>query len=192
MRLTKKELKEKYYPEWNDTRHDIVRVCYGDDPLIVWDNNEYTRYSKLSDTLANIEAINAYMYTQYGSYNIYRTLIGEICISNSALKEVLCGNIHIGRGGQGYDITLNMMYGNIGLTIMKHGILNSVGFRTKDGIHSVRLLKNTKELKREQILSILNVDLSDYGLSIHKFMEACRKVYYSYPDNYILENCFGS
>ena len=188
MRLTKEQLKHKYYPQWNEDGGDIVKICYGDDPLIVWDEREYTRYSKLSHTLANIEAVKAYIYTQYGSYNMYRTLLGEICISNSALKEVLCGDIHI----NGYNITLNMMYGLVSLTITKAGILNVIGFRTRDGIHSARLRKNTKELKKEQILKVLDSDISDYGNSIHKFMDVCRSVYERYPENFILEGCFGT
>lgn len=59
MRLTRNELIERY-PIWNEARHDIVKVFYGDIPLIEWNKAEYERYSQLEGTLANIEAVEAY------------------------------------------------------------------------------------------------------------------------------------
>jgi hypothetical protein len=190
MRLTKEELKEKYYPEWNDSKHDIVKVCYGDEPLITWDDDKYSQYKELSGTLSNIEAIPAYIYTQYDKFSIYTPLIGEIYISDNILNEVLCGNILVNHT---WNISLNLMYGLVSLTITKNSGSNFVGFRTKDGICSPMLAKHTKAMSENIIYSVFNhKSLQDYGIGVQKFMEACRKVYYSYPDNYILENCFGS
>ena len=40
MRLSNEELKQRYVSNWNDERHDIGRVMYGDDPLIVYDEKD--------------------------------------------------------------------------------------------------------------------------------------------------------
>ena len=93
MRLSNEELKQRYVSDWNDERHDIGRVMYGDDPLIVYDEREYTRYQELTGTLGNLECANAYIYSQNGKYNLYRTLIGEIYIAEDS--RVWCGNINI-------------------------------------------------------------------------------------------------
>ena len=82
MRLSRNELLEMF-PSWNEERHDIVKVFYGDIPLIEWNRAEYEKYSQLEGTLANIEAVEAYIWTQNGDYSIYRTLIGEIKIGAS-------------------------------------------------------------------------------------------------------------
>ena len=55
MRMTREELKEKWFPSWNESRHDIVAVNYGDEPLIRYNQEEYEKYQKLTGTLANLE-----------------------------------------------------------------------------------------------------------------------------------------
>ena len=41
MRLSNTELKEKYCTFWNDAKHDIGEVQYGDTPLIHYDEKKY-------------------------------------------------------------------------------------------------------------------------------------------------------
>ena len=80
MRMTREELKEKWFTSWNDSLHDIVAVQYGDEPLIKYTQNEYEKFQKLTGTLANIEAVAAYIYSQNGNYDEYRTLVGSVTL----------------------------------------------------------------------------------------------------------------
>lgn len=189
MRLTRNELLEMF-PSWNEERHDIVRVFYGDIPLIEWNGAEYERYSKLEGTLANIEAVEAYIWILNGDYNIYRTLIGEIKIGASG--EVLCGDLSVNYGGMVYSIYLNLMYGLRALSIFRNsGAKNISCFSNVDGIRSPSTKANTKELDKDMIEKILNINLSDYGESVRKFIEAVKILYEEDPTNHILEKCWG-
>ena len=87
MRQTREELLQQF-PSWNENRHDIVKVNYGDEPLIIYKENEYQEYQTLTGTMANIMCSYAYMYSQNGEYNVYRTLIGETYIKPDGLSLV--------------------------------------------------------------------------------------------------------
>ena len=188
MRLSNTELKEKYCTFWNDAKHDIGEVYYGDTPLIHYDEKEYEHFHTLTGTMANICAVKAYVYSQNGTYDLYRTLIGEVSISENG--TVLHGNINVKYCGKIYDIILNEMYGLHSLTILR--LENKVkGFCNKDGQGSQSNKFNTEELNDETILKVLNVDLSDYGESIHKFIKACKDLYDKDNTNYIMDKCFN-
>ena len=103
----------------NDAKHDIGEVQYGDTPLIHYDEKEYEHFHTLTGTMANLEAVKAYIYSQNGTYDLYRTLIGEVYISENG--TVLCGDISVKYRGKTYDIMLNEMYGLHSLTILRLG-----------------------------------------------------------------------
>lgn len=188
MRLSNTELKEKYCTFWNEAKHDIGEVYYGDIPSIHYDEKEYEYFHTLTGTLANIETVKAYIYSQNGTYDLYRTLIGEVYISENG--TVLHGDINVKYYGKTYNIILNEMYGLHSLTILRLG--NKVkGFCNKDGQGSSANKHRTEELDDETILKVLNVDLSDYGESIHKFIKACKDLYNKDNRNYIMDNCFN-
>lgn len=187
MRLTKSELKEKF-PLWNDEKHDIVKVLYGEAPLIHYDETEYKKYQELTGTMANIECRKAYIYSQNGTYDIYTTLIGDVGISENV--NVLYGDINVKYKGKVVSITLNKMYGLEALTILRIG-QKVKGWCNKDGIGSPTNKRNTEEFSDEEIEKILNTDLSDYGESVHKFMKECVKLYKKDNKNYIKEKCFN-
>lgn len=190
MRLSRNELIERY-PSWNEAKHDIVKVFYGDIPLIEWDKAEYEKYSQLEGTLANIEAGEAYIWTQNGDYSIYRTLIGNIKIGASG--AVLCGDLQVKYGGKVYSIYLNLMYGLKSLSIFRNsGAENFTGFSNADGLSSPCIKSHTKELDRDLIEKVLKVDLSDYGESVRKFMEAVTALYDKDKANHIMEKCFSA
>ena len=175
MRLTRDELIERY-PSWNEEKHDIAKVFYGDIPLIEWNKAEYEKYSQLEGTLANIEAVEAYIWTQNGDYSIYRTLIGEIKIGSSG--AVLCGDLQVKYGGKVYSIYLNLVYGLKSLSIFRNsGSDNLTGFSNADGLSSPCIKAHTKELDTDLIEKVLKTDLSDYGESVRKFMEAVVALY---------------
>lgn len=188
MRLSNAELKEKYCTFWNDEKHDIGEVYYGDTPLIHYDEKEYEYFHTLTGTMANICAVEAYVYFQNGTYDLYRTLIGEVSISENG--TVLCGDISVKYYGKTYDIILNEMYGLHSLTILRLGD-KVKGFCNRDGQGSPANKYRTEELDDKTILKVLNVDLSDYGESIHKFIKACKDLYNKDNTNYIMDKCFN-
>lgn len=188
MRLTREELLNKY-PSWNENKHDIVKVFYGDIPLVVYDEKQYEWFKTLTGTLANIEAVDAYIYTQNGNYNKYSTLIGDVYINEEG--KVLSGSVQVKHHGLIYNIFLNVMYGRCSFSIMGHTSGNTKGFSNKDGLLSPSIKSHTKELNNETIEKILNTPLKDYGESIQKFMEAAREIYEQDKTNYIMEKCFN-
>lgn len=189
MRLTRNELLERY-PSWNEVKHDIVKTFYGDIPLIEWNKEEYEKYSQLEGTLANIEAVEAYIWTQNGDYSIYRTLIGEIKIGASGI--VLCGDLQVKYEEKVYSIYLNLMYGLKALSIFRNNrSKNLIGFSNTDGLSSPCIKSNTKELDRDLIEKVLKVDPSDYGESVRKFMDAVIDLYNKDKVNHIMEKCFS-
>lgn len=189
MRLSNTKLKEKYCTFWNDEKHDIGEVYYEDTPLIHYDEKEYEYFHTLTGTLANIESVNAYVYSQNGIYDLYNTLIGEVYISENG--TVLHGNINVKYRGKVYTIILHEMYGLHGLTILR--LSSKVkGFCNRDGQGSPTSKYRTEELDNETILKVLNVDLSDYGESIHKFIKACKDLYNKDSTHYIMDKCFSA
>lgn len=188
MRMSRDELIEKY-PCWNEERHDIVRVMYGDDPLILWNEEYYKRWSTYTGTASNIEAVNAYMWSQNGDYNIYRTLVGEIYITTEG--RVLGGSINVKYRGVTYTLSLNLMYGFRSLDILKLSGEKVRGFSNVGGLGSPSNSLRTEELNKETTEKILfDLDLSDYGESVKKFMEMCGVVYTEDSVNHILEKTF--
>lgn len=188
IRLTKDELLDKF-PSWNTNRHDIVKVFYGEIPLIEWNKSEYNKYIRLRDrTMVNIETVNAYIWTQNGDYSIYRTLLGDIMIRASG--KVICGDLRVKCGGKAYNIFLNLMYGLRSLSIFRlNGTEFFIGFRNTDGMKSSHIKAHTKELEPELIEKVLSADISDYGESVKKFMMTAKALYESDKTNKIM--CFA-
>ena len=188
MRKTRLELLADV-PCWNEQKHDIVKVSYGDEPLIHWDNEKHECFAKLVGTLSNINAVDAYIHAVNGDYYIYDTLIGKSYIKEDG--TVLCGNVNVAYRGKRYSIYLNKMYGLNGLTITRidaDGMI--VGFSNIDGQGSSTSRNHTKEADSEIIEKIINNQMEDYGVGIQKLMEAIRKTYYSNTQNHIMEQCF--
>lgn len=186
MRMTREELKEKYFPSWNDARNDIVAVNYGDEPLIKYRQQQYEEYQKLTGTLANIECVSAYIYSQNGNYDEYRTLVGNVYIAEDG--RVLAGDVNVKHRGKTYNIILNKMYGWNKLDILRIGS-EVVGFSNKEGQGSPS--RYTKKMGKDLIERILNDKMEDYGVGIQKFMEDARELYNKDTTNYIMEKRFG-
>ena len=186
MRLTREELKRQYFPNWNDSRHDIVAVNYGDEPLIRYNQQKYEEYQKLTSSLANIETVSAYIYSQNGNYDEYRTLAGNVYIAEDG--RVLGGSVNVKYNGQTVSVSLNLMYGLQALTILQ---LTKIvqGFSNKDGNGSSS--RYTEEMKPEKIEKILNNPMCDYGIAIQKFLEAAREQYKRDTTNHIMNQRFG-
>lgn len=186
MRMTNEELLVKY-PSWNTDRHDIGKVMYGDEPLIKWNRERYNDFLKLTGTPANLQAAEAFIYTHYGGYHIYNTLIGRVYITIDG--RILCGDINIHHKGCN-SVSLNEMYGLNALDIVKIGTQNVTGFSNANGIGSPSIY--TKEMDAETVIKIINNEMEDYGFGIQKFMEAVRKRYYADTNNCIMDKRFGA
>ena len=186
--MTREELKEKWFPSWNESRHDIVAVNYGDEPLIRYNQEEYEKYQTLTGTLANLECAKAYIYSQNGSYNLYRTLIGEVYIAEDG--RVLCGDVNVKYRGKVHNIIFNRMYGFKNLDVLRLSGDYVVGFSNAGGQGSPSI--RTKEMDKDLIERILNDKLEDYGYAIQRFMEAARELYAEDTTNHIMEKRFGA
>lgn len=185
MRMTTEELLTKY-PSWNTKRHNIVKVMYGDEPLKKWNKEEYDKYSNLTGTLANLQAAEAFIYSQYGDYYIYDTLIGKVYIAEDG--KILYGDIKIHYKGCN-SIHLNTMYGFDALDILNLGGKNVVGFSNIGGIGSPS--RYTKEMDGETVEKIINNKMKDYGMAIQNLMKAVREQYYADTTNHIMNKRFG-
>ena len=186
MRLTNQELLKKW-PHWNTRRHDIGKVSYGDEPLIVWDEKMYREFQELTGTLSNIKGVDAFIYSQHGKYYIYRTLIGSVYIAEDG--TVLCGDIDVQYRGRN-NIVLNNMYGSNRLSILRIGYENVVGFSNSAGLGSPTKKSKTNKMDSDVVEKIINNSMSDYGVGVQKFMEAVRAVYYADTTNYIMDKTF--
>lgn len=185
MRITKEALLERQ--PWNENVNDIVKVSYGDTPLIRWDEERYQWFKEQTGTVSNILAADAYIYVNNGAYDIYRTLIGDIRIGENG--NVLCGDLTFKKNGKSYTIYLNFMYGMKGLKIIRYShVTGNIGFINRDG--GIASSRSVKELDEDRIKKVLNDPLSDYGVAVQKFMDEARKVYSNDPTNYILERPF--
>lgn len=185
MRLTNEELLKKY-PCWNTDRNDIGKIMYGDEPLIKWDKERYEKYQKLTGTLANLEAAEAFICSQYGTYYIYSTLIGRVYIAEDG--KVLYGDVNVNYRGYN-SVHLNNMYGFNALDILKIGGQNVVGFSNAGGLGSPSI--HTKEMDKDIVEKIINNKMKDYGIGIQKFMDAVRERYNADTTNHIMNKRFG-
>ena len=191
MRLSREELLSKH-PIWNESKHDIVAVMYGDTPLVHYDESEYEKYQNYwskDENFANIMATDAYIYSQNGTYDKYRTLVGEIYIAEDG--HVLCGDVDVKYNGKVYNILVNKMYGLNKLDILRLSSTGVVGFSNSDGQGSPSSKHYTKEMDVDIIKRILNDPMKDYGVAIQKFMETARELYEQDNTNHIMEKCFN-
>lgn len=184
MRLTMEQLIEKF-PSWNHAHSDIVAVNYGDVPAVYYTQEKYQEFRKLAGTLANINAVDAYIYEQYGNYRKYNTFAGTVYVKQNG--EVLAGSVNVKYGGKYYSILLNQMYGYKKLDVLRIGVGNVVGFSNKDGQGSPSIY--TKEIEVDLLERILNDPMEDYGIAIQCFMKIARELYEEDRTNYILEKC---
>lgn len=190
MRLSREELLKRY--TWNEEKHDIVKAFYGDIPVVHYDESEYKRYLYFAEKGgqgSGIGTADGYIYHMNGVYDDYRTLIGNVKISENG--KVLCGDISVTYYGRKYDIILNEMYGYHSLTILYLGTGKVKGWCNIDGQGSPCNKFNTDELDNDTILKILDSkDINDYGASIHKFINRCKELYNENTTNYIMQKTF--
>ena len=185
MRMTREELKEKWFTSWNDSLHDIVAVQYGDEPLIKYTQNEYDLIFWETETLS-LNGIRTS--SQNGNYDEYRTLVGSVNIAEDG--RVLCGDVNVKYRGKIHNIIINRMYGFYKLDILRMSSGKVVGFSNADGQGSPSIY--TEEMDKDLIERILNDSMEDYGYGIQKFMECAREMYVQDSVNHIMKKRFGA
>ena len=191
MRLTNEEILIQF-PSWaNHPSGNIQQVRYGDIPDCQYTQDSYNRYQSETDRhILNIGCANAYIYSNYGTYDIYKTIPGDIYIQTST-QQILHGSINIPYRNKPITIHVNLMYGFKALSILSlRGTGKVKGFCNKDGQGSPANQLNTEELDIDIIKSVLNNPMSDYGYGIQKLMEAARELYTEEPYNYIMSKTF--
>ena len=191
MRLTNEEILTQF-PSWsNHPSGNIQQVRYGDILDCQYTQDSYNRYQSETDPhILNICCAEAYIYSQHGAYDIYKTILGNIYI-HTETQQVLHGSINIPYRNKPITIHLNLMYELKALSILSlRGTGKVKGFCNKDGIGSPANHLSTEELDIDIIKAVLNNPMSDYGYGVQKFLQAARELYNEEPYNYIMSKTF--
>lgn len=189
MRLTKEQILTEF-PSWANHPKDIVKVRYGDIPDSTYTEKDYNYFQTLSGTLSNIFYSNAFIYMVNGSYDIYKTIAGDIFIHHDTHK-LMHGSINVPYRGKSISIIINLMYGFKALTILDlKGTGKVKGFCNEDGQGSPANHLFTEEMDADVIKKILSNPMEDYGCAVQKFMQTTRDLYYEEPYNYIMQKTF--
>lgn len=191
MRLTNSQILTQF-PSWaNHPSRNIQQVRYGDIPDCQYTQEDYNKYQSCTDRhLLNIGCANAYIYSHYGTYDIYKTIPGDVYIQTST-QQLLHGTLSIPYRNKPITIHVNLMYGLKALLILSlHGTGKVKGFYNKDeqGFPANQL--HTEELDIDIIKSVLNNPMSDYGYGVQKFLQAARELYTEESYNYIMQKTF--
>ena len=191
MRLTNSQILTQF-PSWaNHPSRNIQQLLYGDIPDYKYTQEDYNKYQSCTDRhLLNIGCANAYIYSHYGTYDIYKTIPGDVYIQTST-QQLLHGTLSIPYRNKPITIHVNLMYGLKALLILSlHGTGKVKGFYNKDeqGFPANQL--HTEELDIDIIKSVLNNPMSDYGYGIQKFLQAARELYTEESYNYIMQKTF--
>lgn len=117
----------------NHSSGNIQQVPYGDVPDCQYTQGSYNRYQSETDRYTlNIGCTNAYIYSNYGTYDIYKTIPGDIYIQTST-QQILYDSINIPYRNKPITIHVNLMYGLKALSILSlRGTGKVKGFCNKD------------------------------------------------------------
>lgn len=176
MRLSREELL-KQYPYWNEENNDIVKVMYGDEPLIKW-THDRVRWENEKDKdpdsiIATLNAVEHYIVARCGDFGDYRTMIGGVKVLTR--NRIGSCDINIKYNGKTYNLMLNELYGK---TIMSLTLNTSTIFRTYDiGKDSSWISTRWKPMDKEEALKVVDVKrVADYGDVVKKAVERCREI----------------
>ena len=190
MRQTKEQILTEF-PSWSNHPKDIVQVRYGDIPDCTYNKDSYIKYQSYDDLTQRICCAEAYIYSIYGAFDIYKTNLGDIHIHTDS-QQVLHGSISIPYRGKTISILLNLIYGTKSLTILDlKGTGKVRGFCNEYGQGSPCSKAFTEELEPDIIKKILSNPLKDYGYGVQTFMNTVRELYEEEPYNYIMERTFN-
>lgn len=116
MRLTNEEILTQF-PSWSnrlsvkDGIHpsgNIQQVRYGDIQDCQYTQESYNCYQLETDPhILNICCANAYIYSQHGAYDFYKTIAGDIYI-HTETQQILYGLINIPYRGKPISCYMNL------------------------------------------------------------------------------------
>lgn len=181
MRLNKDELLKKY--TWNvnnPTNGDIVAVLYGDIPHMRYNydtvrmqNSNRMGYfdNDLDDTIAAIQGVDHYIYSQKGDFAKYYTLIGGVRVFKD--WHIGTADLNIKYNGQIYNLSLCDLYDK---TIMLLSLITASTYRVYDiGGDNSWISRKYERMSKEEALKVLDVKrVSDYGEVIKQAVHKCR------------------
>lgn len=174
MRLTNKEILTQF-PSWsNHPSGNIQGVRYGDIPDCQYVQESYNHYQQESDPhLLNIFCANAYIYSQHGAYDIYKTIAGDIYI-HTETQQILYGSINIPYRGKPVTCHMNLMYGLKALSLLSlRGTGKVKGWCNKDGQGSPANHLNTEELDIDTIKLVLNNPI--WKIMVMEYKSSCKQ-----------------
>ena len=118
MRLTNEEILTQF-PFWsNHPLRSVQQVRYGDIPDYQYTQESYNHYQQETDQhILNICCAEAYIYSQHGAFDIYKTIAGDIYI-HTETQQVLHGSINVPYRNKPITIHLNLMYGLKALSLL--------------------------------------------------------------------------
>lgn len=185
MRKTHEELAFEY-PSFAISFGDrLVSVLYGDEPMFYYNREHYETvkgWSLKVKTIANIVAVEQYMYANYGDYVLYRTLAGEIYIK--ADGEILAASIGVKHSNKNYDIRLNRMYGHDSFSISYNPYsFNGLYQIWTYGDISYPVPKVYQLMEYDLVMKIVNVK-HDYGKSYQSVLDYCKSILKKDKKNY--------
>ena len=176
MRLSREELL-KQYPCWNEENNDIVKVMYGDEPLIKW-THDRVRWENEKDKdpdsiVATLNTVEHYIVARCGDFGDYRTMIGGVKVLTR--NRIGACDINIKYNGKTYNLMLNELYGK---TIMSLSLNTSTIYRTYDiGQDSSWISTRWKPMDKEEALKVVDVKrVADYGDVVKRAVERCREI----------------
>lgn len=176
MRLTREELL-KQYPYWNEKNNDIVKVMYGDEPLIKW-THDRVRWENEKDKdpdsiVATLNTVEHYIVARCGDFGDYRTMIGGVKVLTR--NRIGSCDINIKYNGKTYNLMLNELYGK---TIMSLSLNTSTIYRTYDiGQDSSWISIKWTPMSKEEALKVVDVKhVADYGDVVKRAVERCREI----------------
>jgi hypothetical protein len=176
MRLTREELLEQY-PYWNEENNDIVKVMYGDEPLIKW-THDRVRWENEKDKdpdsiVATLNTVEHYIVARCGDFGDYRTMIGGVKVLTR--NRIGSCDINIKYNGKTYNLMLNELYGK---TIMSLSLNTSTIYRTYDiGQDTSWISIRWTPMSKEEALKVVDVKrVADYGDVVKRAVERCREI----------------
>jgi hypothetical protein len=176
MRLTREELLEQY-PYWNEENNDIVKVMYGDEPLIKW-THDRVRWENEKDKdpdsiVATLNTVEHYIVARCGDFGDYRPMIGGVKVLTR--NRIGSCDINIKYNGKTYNLMLNELYGK---TIMSLTLNTSTIYRTYDiGQDSSWISTRWTPMSKEEALKVVDVKrVADYGDVVKRAVERCREL----------------
>ena len=179
------------YPSYAQSLGDrLVSVLYGDEPIHNYNREHYESVKRLADKdehLANICAIDQYIYANYGDYLLYKTFAGDIYTKSDG--DILAASISVKYSNRNYNIQLNRMYGHVSFSISYNPYsFNGLYQIWTYGDQSYPVPKVYQLMDYDLVMKLVNVK-HDYGKSYQSVLDYCKNKLEKDKKNYDKTHC---